>query len=94
LKRLEKFVEEYESENMGEITFEVVPMQADLCVAGMLVIGDSGLIISGDSDFAMYVRPNGCLGEWLILCWRCQNVHVSVISFKAPVQVGKKRFAA
>jgi hypothetical protein len=61
-RRLEEFVEEYDSENKGEITFEVAPMQADQCVAGMLVTGDVDFIISGDSDFAMYVGPNGRTG--------------------------------
>ena len=61
-QRLEEFVGSFESENKGNITMEVAPTQADPCLAKMAVNGDVDFFISGDSDFAVYVGPNGCNG--------------------------------
>jgi hypothetical protein len=39
----------------GKITMEVAPTQAHPCVANLAMDGDADAIISGDSDFSMFV---------------------------------------
>jgi hypothetical protein len=60
--RLEEFVCAYSSKENGDMTIEIAPTQADPCIAGMAVAGDIDFIVSGDSDFAMYVGPSGRRG--------------------------------
>lgn len=43
----------------GEITIETAPFQADPSIADVAIRGECEAIISGDSDFAMYVGPSG-----------------------------------
>jgi len=53
------FVSGYNSDKKGKIMMESALTQADPCAAKMAVDGDADFIISGDSDFAVYVGPNG-----------------------------------
>jgi hypothetical protein len=57
--KLEEFVAGYKSEGKGDITIEVVPTQADPCAAKLAVDGVVDAVVSGDSDFVVYVGPNG-----------------------------------
>ena len=43
----------------GEITMETAPFQADPSIADVAIRGGCEAIISGDSDFAMYVGTGG-----------------------------------
>jgi len=52
-------VDEYCPEGKGDISFVVAPTQADPCLAKIMVDQNADAIISDDSDFAMYVGPNG-----------------------------------
>jgi hypothetical protein len=51
----------YQSElyNGTCISIETAPYQADPCIADVALLGECEAIISGDSDFAMYVGPGG-----------------------------------
>lgn len=57
--RLQELVSKYESHGKGEITAEVAPFQADPSIADIALRGGCEAILSGDSDFAMYVGPGG-----------------------------------
>lgn len=61
-KNLQDFVNGYKSEGKGHISIEMAPFQADPCLAQLAVAGDVDAIISGDSDFCVYVGPNGWSG--------------------------------
>jgi len=54
-KKLEAFVAGYKSDGKGQISFETAHTQADPCLAQLAIDGDIDAIISGDSDFAMYM---------------------------------------
>ena len=58
-QKLQHFVAGYNNQNKGDINIEVAPTQADPCLAQLAVNGDIHFIILGDSDFAMYIGPNG-----------------------------------
>ena len=51
----------YQSEHYNGtcISIETAPYQADPCIADVALLGECEAIISGDSDFAMYVGPGG-----------------------------------
>jgi hypothetical protein len=57
--RLQDKVRTYESQGYGDITIEVAPYQADPCIADLAIRGGCEAIVSGDSDFPMYVGPGG-----------------------------------
>ena len=59
VSRLQELVAKYESLGKGEITVEVAPFQADPSIADIALRGGCEAILSGDSDFAMYVGPGG-----------------------------------
>jgi hypothetical protein len=59
VSRLHELVSKYESHGKGEITAEVAPFQADPSIADIALRGGCEAILSGDSDFAMYVGPGG-----------------------------------
>ena len=59
VSRLQELVAKYESLGKGEITVEVAPFQADPSLADIARRGGCEAILSGDSDFAMYVGPGG-----------------------------------
>ena len=80
-QKLKAFVDGYKSEEKGNITMEIAPTQADPCLAKMAVDGEIDAIISGDSDFAVYVGPGGCNGMADIML---KDVKLSMI--KEPVQ--------
>ena len=61
-QRLQEFSGTFEPENRGSITMEVAPTQADPCLAKMAVDGEIDFIVSGDSDFSVYIGPNGPYG--------------------------------
>jgi 5'-3' exonuclease len=61
-KNLQDFVDGYKPEGKGHILIEKAPFQADPCLAQLAVAGDIDAIISGDSDFCVYVGPNGQSG--------------------------------
>lgn len=47
------------SDGKGALTFEVAPLQADPCVAKMAINRDVDFVVSGDSDYIVYVGPAG-----------------------------------
>jgi 5'-3' exonuclease len=61
-QNLQDFVDGYKPEGKGIISIETAPFQADPCLAQLAVAGDIDAIISGDSDFCVYVGPNGQSG--------------------------------
>jgi hypothetical protein len=60
--KLQHFVDNFESANRGNIQVRVAEYQADPAVARSAVNGEVDGIISGDSDFVMYIGPSGPLG--------------------------------
>ena len=58
-EKLQDFIAGYDSEGKGDISIKVAPTQADPCLAQLAVAGEIDAIISGDSDFCVYVGPNG-----------------------------------
>lgn len=54
---LEQFASSYKSEGKGVITFEEAITQADPCIARRAVKAMIEAMVSGDSDFPMYVGP-------------------------------------
>lgn len=56
---LKSLVERYDSNGKGDISIITAPYQADPCLAKLAVIGKVDAIMSGDSDFCVYVGPNG-----------------------------------
>jgi hypothetical protein len=56
-KILQDFVNGYKPEGKGHISIEKAPFQADPCLAQLAVAGDTCIdaIISGDSDFCVYM---------------------------------------
>lgn len=68
LPQLQKLHGAYQSLGKGEITIETAPFQADPSIADVAIRGGCDAIISGDSDFAMYVGPGGpdMLGDIMI----------------------------
>jgi hypothetical protein len=71
VERLYELPTGYQSEHYNGtcISIETALYQADPCIADVALLGECEAIISGDSDFAMYVRPGGpyMLGN-LMLC--------------------------
>ena len=59
VSRIQELVSKYETHGKGEITVEVAPYQADPSIADIAIRGGCEAILSGDSDFAMYVGPGG-----------------------------------
>jgi 5'-3' exonuclease len=59
---LKNLVDGYDSNGKGEISIIMAPYQADLCLAKLAVAGNVDAIMSGNSDFCMYVGPNGLNG--------------------------------
>ena len=60
LIRLQQLHREYKSQmGKGEITIATAPFQADPSIADVALRGGCEAILSGDSDFAMYVGPGG-----------------------------------
>ena len=57
--KLEQYVSEYQSQGRGEINIQTAPFQADPSIADVAISGGCEAILSGDSDFAMYVGPGG-----------------------------------
>lgn len=62
IQKLKSFVATYNLEGKGDISIEVAPTQADPCLAKLAIDFKIDAIISGDSDFAMYVGPSGRKG--------------------------------
>lgn len=59
MERLQLLVSQYASQGKGEITIAIAPFQADPSIANAALLGECEAILSGDSDFAMYVGPGG-----------------------------------
>lgn len=59
MERLQLLVSEHASQGKGEISIEVAPFQADPSIANAALLGECEAILSGDSDFSMYVGPGG-----------------------------------
>ena len=59
MERLQLLVAKYSSNGKGEITIEVAPFQADPSIANAALLGECEAILSGDSDYSMYVGPGG-----------------------------------
>lgn len=80
--RLHKLHQEYNHQaEKGEITMETAPFQADPSIADVAIRGGCEAIISGDSDFAMYVgtsEPDN-LG-YIMLCDIKINQRTSTIT--------------
>jgi hypothetical protein len=55
---IQRLVSEYDCENKGKITVEETPFQADPDIARRIICGDADCIVSGDSDYQMYIGPN------------------------------------
>jgi len=49
----------YRSQGRGEVSLEMSPFQADPSIANVAIDGGFEAILSGDSDFAMYIGPGG-----------------------------------
>ena len=63
VENLSAFVEHYgSSDGKGNIEFEQAPTQADPCAAKDVIDSAVDAVISGDSDFSMYVGPSGIDG--------------------------------
>jgi hypothetical protein len=56
---LNTLVDRYDSNGKGDISILTAPYQADPCLAKLAVSGEVDVIVSGDSDFLVYVGPNG-----------------------------------
>ena len=57
IDRLQLLVSEYVSKGRGEKTIQIAPFQADPSIANAALLGECEAILSGDSDFSMYVGP-------------------------------------
>jgi hypothetical protein len=60
--KLEDFVSTFSPGEEGVISFEKALTQADPTIARMALTGEIDFTISGDSDFSMYIGPNGRRG--------------------------------
>ena len=54
VEELTKLVNAYD----GSITIDATPFQADPDIARRVICGEADVIVSGDSDFAMYIGPD------------------------------------
>jgi hypothetical protein len=59
VERLQELVSTYDSGGKGVMSVEIAPFQADPSIADIALSGGCDAILSGDSDFAMYVGPGG-----------------------------------
>jgi hypothetical protein len=57
--KLEESASKYEPQGKGEILVDIAPFQADPSIANVAIRGGCEAIISGDSDFSMYVGLGG-----------------------------------
>ena len=57
VEELTKLVNAYDGKQQGSITIEVTPFQADPDISRRVICGEADVIVSGDSDFAMYIGP-------------------------------------
>lgn len=66
VSRLYELSTGYQSEhyNRSDISIETAPYQADPCIAKVALLGECEAIISGDSDFAMYIGPPGGMFDY------------------------------
>jgi len=55
VEELAKLVNGYDGKQQGAITMDVTPFQADPDIARRVICGEADVIVSGDSDFAMYI---------------------------------------
>lgn len=61
--RLEEFICAYSSKGKGDIAIEITPMQADPCIAEMVLVAcNVDIIIFRVSDFANVCWSSGCRG--------------------------------
>ena len=59
ISKLQEAVSKYNTRGRGEIYMDIAPFQADPSIADVAIRGDCKAILSGDSDFSMYVGPGG-----------------------------------
>ena len=59
ITKLQAFVTGYSANGKGELSIEISPFQADPSIANVALLGGCEAIISGDSDFSMYIGPGG-----------------------------------
>jgi hypothetical protein len=59
ISKLEEAVSKYDTRGRGEISLDIAPFQADPSIADVAIRGGCEAILSGDSDFSMYVGPGG-----------------------------------
>jgi hypothetical protein len=67
VKELKLFVLGYASQGMGEISIENFPFRANPIIANVVIEGGCEAILSGDSDFVMYIGPGGPDKLWDIM---------------------------
>lgn len=93
VEKLDAFVESYDSEGKGNITNEQAPTQADPCAAKEAIESTADAIISGDSDFQMYVGPSGIDGfaDLMLKDMKLNSRTGSIVSCK--VVTGQKAVA-
>jgi hypothetical protein len=59
ISKLDESILKHDPQGRGEIDMSVVHFQADPSIADAVIRGGCEAIISGDSDFAMYIGPGG-----------------------------------
>lgn len=81
IAKLEELVTNYDAQGKGEITMDIAPFQADPSIADIAINGGCEAILSGDSDFSMYIGPGGPdnLGDIMIRDIKINQKQLTII---------------
>jgi hypothetical protein len=82
ISKLEEAVSKYNTQGRGEISMDIAPFQADPSIADVAIRGECKAILSGDSDFSMYVGPGGPdnMGDIMIRDIKISQKHSTITS--------------
>jgi hypothetical protein len=78
-----KFATRFDDKGRGTISVDTAPFQADPDIAGLAILFATDVILSGDSDFPMYVGPAGS-GDLMI---RAPKICMKTASVKSATLV-------
>ena len=88
IPHIKQLVDDYHSKNKGSLDVSEDHFQADPDIARGVVCGEVDCIISGDSDYTMYIGPLEAFTDTMICDW---YIHMNKLSLRnAKIVTGQE----